>query len=69
MKDCVQAVKACLSAFLMNIAGYGFQQAHARMAEGHRKAFLLAALCVVTLALAGGTGHRWTVGRFVTSHA
>jgi hypothetical protein len=35
----------------------------------HREAFLLAVLCVVTLDFAGGTGHRWTVGRFVTSHA
>jgi hypothetical protein len=34
MKAYVQAVKACLSAFLMNIAGYGFQQAH--VTDGRR---------------------------------
>jgi len=28
MKDYGQPMKACLSAFLMNIAGHGFQQAH-----------------------------------------
>jgi hypothetical protein len=35
----------------------------------HREAFLMAVPCGVTLDLAGGSGHRWTVGRIVTNHA
>ena len=37
--------------------------------DAHREAFLMAVPCVVTLDFAGGSGHRWTVGHFGTSHA
>ena len=39
------------------------------MADAHREVFLLAVPRVVTLDVAGGSGHRWTVGQYGTSHA
>jgi hypothetical protein len=61
---------AAMSAFAnLLVLVVGLDLEASRMAEGHREASLMAVLCVVTLDFAGGTGHRWTVGRFVTSHA